>query len=262
MIFGFAFTLIAGTLGGSVLAPIKRMRAWPFANTWALYSFWAYFVMPWVVGFATVPHLLSIYPQVSLRTELICGLSGLGWGCAVILFGVAVDLAGLTLASAIIYGASVVVGSLAPLILSHPERLATPQGSMIVLANGVMVAGICLCALAGRVRDAARRTEQRAVTAGSKPSALGLFASVAAALLSSLFNIALAYGDEFTRLAKAARASPLSASNALWAFTVSIGYLPNVTLSLISLTRRKTWSEFSKGSLRRTRRLRACAARL
>jgi len=247
VIFALGLTVIAGILGGSVLAPIKLMRRWPFQNSWAVYSFWAYFVMPWVVGFATVPHLLSIYPQVSLRTALICGLSGFGWGFAVVLFGVAVNLAGLTLASAIIYGASVAVGSLAPLVISHPERLATSQGILIVVANLVMIAGIVLCALAGSVRDSAKNPAAGSEIVDRGRFARGLAASVAAALLSSLFNIALAYGGEFNELAIAAGAKPLNAANAQWAFTVTFGYIPNLIVSLITLTRMKSWPSYSKG---------------
>ncbi len=249
MIFGLGLTIIAGILGGSVLAPIKLMRRWPFRNSWAVYSLWAYFIMPWVVGFATVPHLLSIYPQVSLQTALICGICGLGWGFAVVLFGVAVNLAGLTLASAIIYGASVAVGSLAPLIISHPERLASRQGIMIVFANLVMIAGIVLCAIAGSIRDSAKNPATATEAVGRRSFARGLAASIAAALLSSLFNIALAYGGEFNRLAIEAGASPLNAANAQWAFTVSFGYIPNLVVSIIILTRTKSWTVFHKGSV-------------
>ncbi|MCX6623268.1 MAG: hypothetical protein NTY38_19825 [Acidobacteria bacterium] len=244
MITGLILTLIAGLLGGSVLAPLKRMRLWPFQNSWAVYSVWAYLIMPWVVAFATIPHLISIYPEVSMETKLICAAAGLGWGFAVVLFGVAVNLAGLTLASAIIYGAAVAVGSMAPLIISHAELLGTAQGLGIMAGNAVMIAGIALCALAGKSRDDAKGT-----AVAVKNFSRGLVASLAAAVLSSLFNIALVYGGEFGRLAIARGASPLNASNAQWAYTVTFGYLPNLVVSLIALTRAKAWGAYGKGAL-------------
>jgi L-rhamnose-H+ transport protein len=246
MIFALFLTLVAGILGGSVLAPIKRMKQWPFQNSWALYSFWAYAVMPWAVGLATVPNLLSIYPKVSLGTKLICGALGLGWGGAVVLFGVAVNLAGLTLASAIIYGASVAVGSLTPLLISHPEQLATPEGLLILAGNAVMVSGIVLCAWAGKLREhsGARQAED---PDSKQKFRRGLLASIVAAVLCSLFNIALAYGGEFNRLAIANGASPLNAANAQWAFTVSFGYLPNLVVSLVRLTRGREWGNYRSG---------------
>ncbi len=244
MITGLLLTLIAGLLGGSVLAPLKRMRLWPFPNAWAIYSVWAYLIMPWVVAFLTIPHLASVYPQVSAQTKLICGAAGLGWGFAVVLFGVAVNLAGLTLASAIIYGAAVAVGSLAPMLISHSELFGTPQGWGILAGNAVMITGIVLCALAGKSRD-----ESKGTAAAVKNFSRGLAASLAAAVLSSLFNIALAYGGEFDRLAMAQGASRLNASNAQWAYTVTFGYLPNLVVSLVVLSRAKSWGAYKKGPL-------------
>ncbi len=74
-----------------------------------------------------------------------------------------------------------------------------------------------------------------------------MLAAVAAAFLSSLFNIALAYGGEFNRLAIARGASPLNAANAQWAFTVTFGYLPNLLLSVLMFTRRRAWKSFLTG---------------
>jgi L-rhamnose-H+ transport protein len=184
---------------------------------------------------------------VSANTLLICGLSGLGWGFAVVLFGVAVNLAGLTLASAIIYGASVAVGSLAPLTISSPEKLQTSQGMLIILANAVMIVGIVLTAFAGKLRDSAKVQPGGEERPAASQFARGLVASIAAALLSSLFNIALAYGGEFNRLAVEAGASPLNAANAQWAYTVSFGYFPNLMVSLIALSRMKSWNHYRKG---------------
>lgn len=248
---GLFITFVAGVIGGSVLLPIKFMRRWPFQNSWAVYSLWAYFIMPWAVAFATVPQLLSIYPAVSARTALICAACGVGWGVAVVLFGVAVNLVGLSLASAVIYGASVAIGSLAPLLFSQPEKLATTQGYLIVAANVVMIVGIAACAWAGKVRDDNRTQEIAPDEAGGKDDAgrgtfaTGLAASVLAAILSSLFNIALAYGGEFNQLAIDRGALPINAANAQWAFTVTFGYLPNLIVSLFRLNRAQTWGEFS-----------------
>ena len=58
-------TTLAGILGGSVLAPIKRMNQWPFERSWAIYSVWAYLVAPWLLALLTVPHLFSVYTHIS-----------------------------------------------------------------------------------------------------------------------------------------------------------------------------------------------------
>jgi L-rhamnose-H+ transport protein len=246
---GLAITVAAGVLGGSVLAPIKLMRSWTFEKSWAVYSVWAYLAFPWLLALFTVPHLLSIYFQVSSRTMLICAACGLGWGMAVALFGIAVNLVGLSLATAVIYGISIAVGSLSPLLISHPERLFSRQGLWIVLADAGIIAGVLLCAWAGKLRDALKNSMKEASLskAGHTQFVRGVLAAVAAAFLSSLFNIALAYGGEFNRLAVANGASPLNAANAQWAFTVTFGYLPNVMLTIVTFTRRKQWGSFLTG---------------
>jgi L-rhamnose-H+ transport protein len=251
MWFALTLTLVAGILGGSVLLPLKFMKRWPFQNSWTMYSFWAYLVMPWVVALATVPDLHIVYQRVSSQTALICSLCGAGWGIAVVLFGISVYLVGLSLASAIIYGASVAVGSLGPLVVSHSDRLATAQGMLIILGDMVMVAGIVLCALAGKKRDekvarkgGARR--QDGISSDPRRFVKGLSTSVAAALLSSLFNIALAYGGEFNQLAMKQGAKPFNAANAQWAYTVTFGYLPNLAVSLFRLSREQLWGSFAK----------------
>lgn len=251
---GLGVIVIAGILGGSVLAPIKRMRGWSFERSWAVYSVWAYLLLPWILAFATVPGLLSIYPEISFRTMLICAGCGLGWGCAVVLFGIAVNLTGLSLATAITYGVSIAVGSLSPLLISHRSQLFSRQGLFIVLADLGIIAGVFLCAWAGSVRDRGNKVEAIAgsaetAAAGSEHRRFirGTLAALAAAFLSSLFNIALAYGGEFNRLAIAHGASPLNAANAQWAITVSFGYLPNIALTIVTFTRRRAWSGFLSG---------------
>ena len=243
-------TTLAGILGGSVLAPIKRMTQWPFGKSWAIYSVWAYLVSPWLLALLTVPHLTRIYTQVSLKTMLICAGCGVGWGTAVVLFGIAVNLIGISLATALTYGFSIAVGSLAPLLIAHPERLLSKQGLGIALADAGIVAGVFVCAWAGKQRDAVGGAQ----TAESTPSdeakgrfLPGVLAALLAAALSSLLNIALAFGGEFNRLAIANGASPLNAANAQWAFTVTFGYLPNVLLSVVVFSRRGLWKNFFEG---------------
>lgn len=245
---GVMILVLSGILCGSVIAPIKAMQKWRFEKSWALYSVWAYLILPWLAAALTVPCLLSIFPEVSFRTMLICALCGIGWGIAVVLSSIAVKLIGISLTTTILYGASIAVGSLSPLVISHREQLVSKSGLYIVLADAGIIIGVLLCTWAGRVRDANK--DSTFFEADSSPQAHGHFsqgvtAAFLAAVLSSLFNIALAYGGEFNRLALARGASPLNAANALWAFTVTFGYLPNVSYTIHSFRSRELWGNQS-----------------
>lgn len=249
---GIGIIVMAGILGGSVLAPIKWMRRWRFEKSWAIYSVWAYLIMPWLMAFVTVPHLFGIYRQVSFHTMLICALCGIGWGAAVVLYGLAVNMIGLSLTTAILYGASIAVGSLAPLLISNRAALFSSKGLGITLADLGIVVGVIFCAGAGKMRERSLGATEDA--AGSSPTErpyflAGVIAALLGAVLSSLLNLALAYGGEFNRLALARGTSPLNAANAQWAFTVTFGYLPNLLLSIVTFTRRKEWKSLLTGPI-------------
>ena len=197
----------------------------------------------------TIPDLIDVYAEVSLRTMLICAACGIGWGTAVVLYGIAVNIIGLSLTTAILYGASIAVGSLAPMIISHRDRLFAAQGLGIVLADAGIIVGVLLCTWAGKLREAAGESDRAEGTLLTARAGFlrGLVAAICGAILSSLFNIALAYGNEFNSAAIAHGANPLNAANAQWAFTVTFGYLPNIALTLITFSRRRYWQEMPAG---------------
>jgi L-rhamnose-H+ transport protein len=244
---GLGVILVAGAIGGSVMAPIKYMTRWPFLNSWAVYSVWAYAILPWAVGLATIPGLFSIYPQVGSKALLICALGGLAWGLAVVLGALSLHWIGLALSGAILMGGSIGVGSLGPLLLEHPEVILTRQGAWILAVNAVLIVGVAICALAGHRRDKLKPAGEveRLMSPDPRRFVKGLTATGVAAILSTGFNIALTYSDEFQRLAIANGARPFNASNALWAYTVSFGFLPNIVMTLYRLTKEKLWGAFA-----------------
>jgi L-rhamnose-H+ transport protein len=240
--------LIAGLIGGSVMAPIKYMTRWPFLNSWSVYSMWAYLILPWVVGALTVPHLFSIYSEVSTNTLLICAIGGLAWGTAVVLGALSLHWIGLALSGAILMGGSIGIGSLAPLIYSRPEVFFSRQGALIVAANAVLITGVAICALAGQRRDKLKKADEVEALMSADPKRFikGLAATSAAAILSVGINIALAYGVEFNQLAINRGSGEVFSANAQLAYTVTFGFLPNLAVTFYRLTRQNLWGDFKK----------------
>jgi L-rhamnose-H+ transport protein len=241
-LLGIGLVVLAGAFSGTALLPMKYTGQWKFENTWAVFSLCAYLLSPWIVAFATVPHCLNVYADVGERVCLLVALSGLGWGLAVVLNGVGVALVGLSLASAILMGSSVAVGSLAAFLLRDPGGIATPAGARIVVADGVMLCGVLLCALAGywrgKDKDKAKGNEHRVTS-------IGIAVCLIAGLLSTLLNVALAYGDVITKAAIAHGSNEFNAANAVWSLAVSAGAAPSLIWCAFALTRHKTWARFS-----------------
>ena len=147
---GLVVILVAGIVGSSTLLPMKYVRRWPWEVTWFTYAALAYFLFPWLAAVSTVPSLATVYHDAGLRAGLLAAGFGLAWGVGVVLYGLAVDIVGLSLTSGIIFGCSIAVGSLAPLLVLEPARLWTLTGALICGADLLILCGVLLCAQAGR----------------------------------------------------------------------------------------------------------------
>ena len=103
-----------------------------------------------------------------------------------------------------------------------------------------MLVGVLLCTLAGhwRGKDKMASSNERGVTS------IGIVVCLIAGLLSTLLNVALAYGDVIAKAAIARGTSEFNASNAVWSLAVSAGAAPSLIWCAFALTRNRTWSHF------------------
>jgi hypothetical protein len=67
-----------------------------------------------------------------------------------------------------------------------------------------------------------------------------------AGMLSTLFNVALTYGEVISREAERQGARPAHAANAVWAVAISVGALPSLLWCIWRLTRMAAWTELSR----------------
>ena len=68
VVWGLAVVILAGILQGSFAAPMKRMSAWRWENSWLLFALSGLIIFPWIINFATVPNVLEVYSGVSTST--------------------------------------------------------------------------------------------------------------------------------------------------------------------------------------------------
>src|ERR1700722_17984892 len=172
---------------GSVLVPMKLVRGWAWENTWLVYSVCAYLASPWIVAFFSIPHLGAVYQHAGGKDLCFTFLLGADWGLAVVLFGIAVDMVGLSISTALLFGSSIALGSVGALCLVDASKLRSPEGLRIVAWDLVLLLGVLICAQAGRTREPAS-------SSGGKRTREGVTIALLAGLLSTLFNIVLAYG--------------------------------------------------------------------
>lgn len=239
--WGITVVVIAAILNGSFAAPIKRMTGWQWENSWLLFAFSGLLIFPWILTFATVPHVMNVFGGASLATVIRVVLFGAAWGTGATLFGLGISRVGMALGFALILGITASFGSLFPLAILHPEQLPTTRGVGLVLGTIVMTVGLVFLARAGRIRE--RDLSQSTSDSGFT---IGLVICVLSGIFSSMLNFSFLFGDELRLRALQNGASAEMAANPIWALTVTGGFFANLAYCVYLLGRNSTWSVYRK----------------
>ena len=244
--WGVVGVLAGGLLNGSFVAPMKRMSRWQWENTWLVYSVAGLLLIPWLTAFATVPHLLSIFQQSSLSVLVRVVLFGLGWGIGSVLFGLGVNRLGLAVGYGIILGLIAPIGTFLPLLVLHPERLWTHQGYALMAGTALVLTGILLLAVAGKLREKESTTLAPMVQAGFFG---GLIICVFAGIFSPMLNFSFVFGQELHEKALSSGAAIGMASNAIWCLTLTAGFVVNAGYCVFLLAKNNTWGLFTRSDV-------------
>ena len=239
--YGIAGVLIGGILNSSFVAPIKKLPKWNWENSWMVYSISGLLVIPWIAALATVPRLGEVLSGASSGSLWRVLLFGLGWGIGSVLFGLGVARMGLAVAYGLILGLIAPIGTFLPLLALHPEQLATKRGVSLIVGTLIVIAGIVLCAAAGKMRESGEARPRQAFAAG-------ILICVLSGIFSPMLNFSFAFGDELQRRALAAGASRDASSNAIWCLCLTAGLIANGGYSLHLLNRNKSWRLFEGAS--------------
>ena len=245
LLWGIGLVTLAGVLQGSFAAPMKRMPAWRWENSWLLFALSGLIIFPWIVNFATVPNVTDVYAGASPSVLVKVLLFGLLWGVGSTLFGLAISRVGMALGFALILGITSSFGSLIPMAILHPEQLVAKRGLSLIVGSAVMVLGLAFLALAGRAREHDLGTGNGV----RSDFVVGLVLCIFSGIFSSMMNFSFVFGDELKVRALQSGASNAMAANPIWALTVTGGFIANFIYCVYLLNKNRTWSVFRKGNL-------------
>lgn len=241
---GILLLIIAGVMNANFTVPMKFTSRWAWENTWLAFSLFALVLMPPLMAFLTIPHLGEVYRQAGMGVVLLVAACGAGWGIAQVLFGLAVESIGIALTFSIILGISAAVGSLLPLVRLHPEKIFTTAGLGIIVGVVLVAAGVTVCAIAGRRREAALQSapqEQR----GS--FGRGLTIAIVSGILAAAMNFGVAFGAPIARAAIASGADARWTVNAIWVPLMIAGAIPNIAYCIYLINRNGSAKNYPKG---------------
>jgi L-rhamnose-H+ transport protein len=233
-LLGLALVLAAGICQGSFMLPSKWMPGWVWENYWLLFAITAYLICPWLLGLATVPHLLDVYRNVPAETLLVTLVFGVGWALGAVAFGLGVDAIGMALGFAIILGIAATAGTLVPLLVEGAPGFSVSRGMITGLALALMLAGVAVCSWAGKWKEGAARSSSQ----GSYRR--GVLICVASGLLSACGNLGFAFGARISTEAQALGAREHLAANAIWALLAFPLFLMNACYSVYTMRRNGT----------------------
>lgn len=251
VLFGLALTLISGTLMTCAIVPMKYARRWRWENIWLLYIGFGQVVFPLILVGITAPQAWAVYLAARPKALLAAAVFGFGWGVGNVLSGIGYTMLGVGLGLTIILGLAASAGSLIPLAVLYPERLASASAVGLYLGVLLMLAGLILCFRGGNLRQAHRSQEE--TTGGADLQAFGkgdlrtgVIICVASGILSSMLNLAFTFGDDIRRSALRLGMSGAAAVNTLWLPIFLFGFLPTLVYCLYLFRRNGSWPAFGK----------------
>jgi len=249
---GLTLIVAAGFIQGCTVVPMKYASRWKWENVWLSFTLFALVLLPLALVLLRTAQPWASYHAAPVSTLWSVFLFGLGWGIGMTLAGIGYTMLGMGLGVSIVLGLTASVGSLLPLLLLYPSRLA--GGSSLVLYAGVavMLMGLAMSAKAGRLRQSVRSTEEITskadITAfGKGDMRVGIIICLIAGLLSSMVNLGLVFGDNIRLAAMARGASLPDAVNVLWLPLMASCFLVNLAYCSYLLTKNNTWKLFVAG---------------
>ncbi|MGA8540725.1 MAG: L-rhamnose/proton symporter RhaT, partial [Terriglobales bacterium] len=251
VILGLLLTIVSGTMMTCAIVPMKFARQWKWENIWLLYIGFGQVVFPLLLVRLTAPRAWAVFASAKPSALVAATVFGLGWGIGNVLSGIGYTLLGVGLGLTIILGLTASLGSLIPLAVLYPERLASSIAVALYAGIVVLVAGLILCFHGGNLRQAHRSKEETSGVAdlqsfGKGDLRIGVIICVASGILSSLLNLAFIFGDNIRTTALGMGMSGVAAVNTLWLPIFISGFVPTLVYCSYLFVRNNSWRGFAQ----------------
>lgn len=231
--------VLAAMVQGIFMLPMPWMRQWKWEHIWLAFSLAGMLVFNWIFTLLFVPHPAAIFAAVPPRDLLILIGFGIAWGVGAVMFGLGMDMLGLTLGYPLIMGLNASVGTFVPLVSTYGPELFAGRRVLIAVGLAIAIVGISACSLAGAWRES---TAPKKENASRSRFIAGLMIASASGFLSCLPNLGLKFGASTIQAARQQGVSTAFAGNAVWFIFFTFGGIINVLYCCWLMSRRKNTS--------------------
>lgn len=247
--FGIFLAILSGIMNGFFTLPMRHLGRWEWENVWLLFIVVSCLLLPAIVLAWTVPdaiHLLAIGPRHAEEAAILCGFL---WGFGAIMFGQCVSALGISLANTIVLAVSSSLGSLLPLLLLDPSRVATATGGFLLAGTAVAVVGIALCGRAGWLREhesaGKEFREERTMVGRARPLWVGVLLAAGAGIFSAVSNIGYTLAQPLVTTVRQAGLSALAGANLIWWLILGAGAISNLAFCVFLLRKNGSFHKFA-----------------
>ena len=198
-IIGTGLHAIGGISAASCYMPFEKVKNWSWEVFWIVQALFAWFIMPIVIGYFTVPDLFKVLtnaPSGPFWGALVLGAT---YGFGGLSFGYAIRNIGYSLTYTISIGISAVLGTIVPLFMKGTviEHFTKPGGGVVLLGMIISIVGVGLCGRAGFLKE---KSIENPVDKSFNMKK-GLFLTIVAGTLSAVWGISLEVGQPISDLA-------------------------------------------------------------
>ncbi len=244
-ILSLILIIFAGLFQGTFGLGMKKFLPLSWEAFWLIFSVVGMICIPIVWASFVIPDLCGAIFAVSAGKLTLAVILGAFWGIGAIMFGLAVNYVGMSIAYGISMGLAAAMGSLIPLI-QIPDIGSHPAVPYILTGVSVMVGGVAIISYAGVIRDRLQAGgEKIAGIQQGKMFRIGILFAVINGIFAALLNVGFTQAMPAAQAAVLQGAIPRNASLAAWVVVLSGGAVINAGYAIYLLAKNRTFGTFS-----------------
>jgi len=245
---GIIFHAIGGFASGSFYIPFKKVKNWAWESYWIVNGVVAWMLVPWIVGFLTVPNLLEVLLSAPKGSAFLCFFFGLLWGIGGLTFGLSMRYLGMSLGYAMALGYSAAFGTIVPpLYFGTFGTLASTTSGLVTLSGvGVCLAGIAVCGWAGISKEREMPDEAKKEIISEFNFKKGLWVAFVCGIMSACFAFGIVAGKPIAEQAAALGTRPLFVNNPAFIFIMFGGFVTNAIWCIMLNIKNRTGGDYIK----------------
>ena len=154
-LIGTGLHAVGGVSAASCYMPFEKVKNWSWGTFWIVQSFFAWLIMPLLIGYFTVPELFTVLTEAPSSAFRGAFLLGAAYGFGGLSFGYAIRNIGYSLTYTISIGISAVLGTIVPLLMNGTlvEHFTKTGGGIVLTGMVISVLGVALCGRAGFMKE-------------------------------------------------------------------------------------------------------------